>query len=233
MLKPQQSELLLHESRLYGKPWFWQRNSSTMESSRSLAHVIMEMRNEIKKLETENSVLRGEISQPTIGTEQGEPNPYSPAGQPRTGADDNPSHMNLRRNASAPALERQYKENIIMTVRRYSIASNMPSVIRKSESEDRVSKNRDVAKGSNSSWGRLHEEVHGRAPSVFGNSKRDEFNTTANKITNRLFLQEYVHKNRTKVKTVTFLLPVDNIYTNRPVLANHLTDLDAIAETDS
>lgn len=85
-----------------------------MESSRSLAQVIMEMRNEIKKLETENSVLRGEIGQPTIGTEQGEPNPYSPAGQPRIGADDNPSHMNLRRNASAPALERQYKGKVAL-----------------------------------------------------------------------------------------------------------------------
>lgn len=51
-------------------------------------------------------MLQGEIGQPVIGTEPGEPNPYSPAGQPRTGADYNPSHINLRQNASA--LERQY-----------------------------------------------------------------------------------------------------------------------------
>lgn len=43
---------------------------------------------------------------------------------------------------------------------------------------------------------------------------------------------------RTKVKTVTFLLPVDDIYTNRPVLTKHqdgpkVTELDSITETDS
>lgn len=59
-------------------------------------------------------MLQGEIGQPVIGTEPGEPNPYSPAGQPRIGADDNPSHMNLRRNASAPALERQYKGKVAL-----------------------------------------------------------------------------------------------------------------------
>lgn len=40
------------------------------------------------------------------------------------------------------------------------------------------------------------------------------------------------------VKTVTFLLPVDDIYTNRPVLSKHqdgpkLAGLATISETDS
>lgn len=43
---------------------------------------------------------------------------------------------------------------------------------------------------------------------------------------------------RSKVKTVTFLLPVDDIYTNRPVLTKHqegpkITELASISETDS
>lgn len=43
---------------------------------------------------------------------------------------------------------------------------------------------------------------------------------------------------RAKVKSVTFLLPVEDIYTNRPVLAHHAPDrnsrdLSAIVETDS
>lgn len=43
---------------------------------------------------------------------------------------------------------------------------------------------------------------------------------------------------RTKVKTVTFLLPVDDIYTSRPVLKKHqeepkITELAPISETDS
>lgn len=43
---------------------------------------------------------------------------------------------------------------------------------------------------------------------------------------------------RAKVKTVTFLLPVDDIYTNRPVLSkdqngSKITELASISETDS
>lgn len=43
---------------------------------------------------------------------------------------------------------------------------------------------------------------------------------------------------RAKVKTVTFLLPVDDIYTNRPVLSkdqngSRITELASISETDS
>lgn len=43
---------------------------------------------------------------------------------------------------------------------------------------------------------------------------------------------------RAKVKTVTFLLPVDDIYTNRPVLSKRqdgpkVTELATISETDS
>lgn len=79
-----------------------------MESSRSLAHVIMEMRNDIKKLETENRALRGELGQTSFGTEPRKPSPESPAVPHRTGVDVNP-YISLRRNVSAPVLEGQYK----------------------------------------------------------------------------------------------------------------------------
>uniref|UniRef100_A0A3Q3WFI1 Uncharacterized protein n=1 Tax=Mola mola TaxID=94237 RepID=A0A3Q3WFI1_MOLML len=123
---------------------------SSTDSSHSLARVITEMRDEIKKLEAENRELRG-----------------------RRAAEENP-YLTLRRNPSAPALKGQNKHS---------------------------------AGGEEG------------------------------KVTNRHSLQEYVHKNA-KVKTVTFLLPVDDIYTNRPVLTKHqdgskITELASITETDS
>lgn len=99
MLKPQQEQqqLLLP---VFGKPWYWQRTSGSMDSTRSLAHVILEMREEIKKLEAENRELRGDCDQPPV-REEGEEfqeeeeveNPYA----------------NLRRNVSAPVLDGQLK----------------------------------------------------------------------------------------------------------------------------
>ncbi|KAM4627538.1 putative coiled-coil domain-containing protein 195 [Polymixia lowei] len=226
MLKPQQSsEFRLHESPpVFGKPWYWQRSSSTMESTRSLAQVIMEMRDEIKKLETENKALRGEFGQQTFGAAPEEP---SRATEHRTGMEENP-YVNLRRNASAPALEGQYKENAVMTVRRYSVSSNLSEVTGREGRADR-------SRRSESGWGRLQEEVqHGSETDIFGSSATFEIG----KLSNRHSLQEYVHKNRAKVKTVTFLLPVDDIYTNQPVLTKHqedhkMNDLDSITETDS
>ncbi|KAM7399277.1 hypothetical protein PAMP_018558 [Pampus punctatissimus] len=229
MLKPQQQgELLLHDSpSVFGKPWYWQRSSSTMESSRSLAQVIMEMRDEIKKLEAENRKLRGDYSQRASGVEPREASTTSPGAEQRVGMMENP-YVNLRRNASAPVLELegQYKENTVMTVRRYSISSNLSGVTVREGMTDRV-------RQSDSGWGRLQEEIqHGNG--TFTNSARAE----VGKVTNRHSLQEYVHKNRAKVKTVTFLLPVDDIYTNRPVLTKpqeepKITELASITETDS
>ncbi|XP_007549606.1 PREDICTED: uncharacterized protein LOC106928678 [Poecilia mexicana] len=217
MMNPQQQgEPLLHDPPpVFGKPWFWQRSSSTMESSRSLAQVIMEMRDEIKKLEAENRELRGDCGGQRAGT-AGE----TSAGTEQPAILENP-YGNLRRNASAPVLEGQYKENTAMTVRRYSTSSNLSGLTVR---EGRVDKNRQ----SNSGWDRLHEEIR-HDGDVLGE---------AEKANNRHSLQEYVHKNRAKVKTVTFLLPVDDIYTSRPVLTKHqeepkITGLASIAETES
>ncbi|XP_068614718.1 putative coiled-coil domain-containing protein 195 [Brachionichthys hirsutus] len=200
MLNPQRQhgELLLHESPVFGKPWFWQRSSSAMESTRSLAEVIMEMSVEIKKLEVENRDLR------RLGSVPGKV-----AAERRTGAEQNP-YANLRRILSAPVLEGQYKENTVMTVRRYSISSNPSGVT--------VREGRAGGEQQNE-WGRLQKDFH-RGNVVFGRSASGD----VGRASNRHSLQEYVHQSRAKVKTVTFLLPVDDIYTNRPVLTEHQED---------
>ncbi|XP_013860654.1 uncharacterized protein LOC106515403 [Austrofundulus limnaeus] len=234
MLKPQQQQqqhggdLLVHDPPpVFGKPWYWQRSSSTMESTRSLAQVIVEMRDEIKKLEAENRELRGECAQDSSGhgsggaCEEG----YS-GGKEQDGIVENP-YGNLRRNASAPILEGQFKENSVMTVRRYSTSSNLSGIVVR---DGRV----DKAKQSNSAWGRLREEMQPDSD-LFNNSDKRE---AEEEVTNRHSLQEYVQKNRAKVKSVSFLLPVDDIYTNRPVLTKHpeepkITGLASISETDS
>ena len=71
-----------------------------------------------------------------------------------------------------------------MTVRRYSISSNLSGV---TMTEGRT----DRAQPSDSGWGRLQGEIqHGNG--IFGNSAMEE----VGKATNRHSLQEYVHKNR-------------------------------------
>lgn len=104
MLKPQQQQqqLLRHDwPPVFGKPWYWQRTSGSMDSTRSLAHVLLEMREEIKKLEAENRELRGDGGQPPEREEGEEP-------QAEEQVVENP-YGNLRRNVSAPVLDRQLK----------------------------------------------------------------------------------------------------------------------------
>lgn len=87
--------LLRDSPQVFGKPWFWQRSSGAVDGSRGLACVIMEMRDEIKKLEAENRQLRADCRQLSAGDDPGEA-----AQQP----EENP---HLRRNASAPLLKGQ------------------------------------------------------------------------------------------------------------------------------
>ncbi|KAG7471085.1 hypothetical protein MATL_G00120620 [Megalops atlanticus] len=237
MLKPKQSELHSQDQSMNGPPSQKRKNFSTMDSGRSLAQVIMEMRNEIKKLESENRALRGELGQTPSGQERGEPNSMSPAFQHRTGTEDTSSHPNLRRNVSAPALEGQYKENIVMTVRRYSISSNIRTAAQKNEKT--AQEDTESTEKRDTDWTRLQDKNCENARTLLDNLAQDEStNFTKEKLSNRRSLQEYVHKNRAKVKTVTFLLPVDDIYTNRPFLGNNLPDKNAynlgvIVEKDS
>lgn len=98
MLKPRNlgDEPLLRDSpQVFGKPWFWQRCSGAVDSSRGLACVVMEMRDEIKKLEAENRQLRADCHQLSSGDDPGEAEQ-----QP----EENP---HLRRNVSAPVLKGQ------------------------------------------------------------------------------------------------------------------------------
>lgn len=95
--EPQQQQLLLP---VFGKPWYWQRSSGTMDSTRSLAHVILEMREEIRKLEAENRELRGGCDQTQEGEGSEEEN------QAEEQVVENP-YGNLRRNVSAPVLDGQ------------------------------------------------------------------------------------------------------------------------------
>ncbi|KAK2881536.1 hypothetical protein Q8A67_018804 [Cirrhinus molitorella] len=192
-----------------------------MESRGSFAQVISEMQNEIRKLESENKALRGQLDRPTSALD---------SVKQKDGSQDNSTHASLRRNVSAPQLEGQYKENIIMTVRRYSISSN--SINGNSRKNEILHKPRRYEETvNNNKWAKLHDGSHGRPSSAYAKPDME-------KLTNRHSLQEYVNKNRAKVKTVTFLLPVDDIYTNRPALAEHLSEkstceLQAIEETDS
>lgn len=118
MLNPRQHGELLRSHDpppVFGKPWYWQRSRCAMESSRGLARVILEMRDDISKLETENRELRGSFGAKRRGGGggggrggRGGAGTVSPVAEHRAGMEENPS-VNLRRNASAPDLEGQYK----------------------------------------------------------------------------------------------------------------------------
>lgn len=95
MLKQRRGEPLLRDApQVFGKPWFWQRSGGAVDGSRGLARVLMEMRDEMKKLEAENRQLRAD-SRPLSS---GDGDPEEAAQQP----EENPY---LRRNASAPVLK--------------------------------------------------------------------------------------------------------------------------------
>lgn len=68
----------------------------SMESGQSLTRVISEMQNEIRKLESENKELRGQLDRPDSCALSSSPQ-------------ESLFHANLRRNVSAPDLEGQYK----------------------------------------------------------------------------------------------------------------------------
>lgn len=97
MLKHQGGEPLLRDAPpVFGKPWFWQRSSGAADGSRGLACVLMEMRDEIKKLEAENRQLRADGRQLAPGDDPEEAEQQQPEENPH-----------LRRNASAPVLKGQ------------------------------------------------------------------------------------------------------------------------------
>lgn len=77
-----------------------------MEGGRGLARVIQQLQDEIRKLETENKALRGQLSLPLTET-----SPTDSQLRERTPE----IHANLRRNVSVPALEDQYKGKTVQS----------------------------------------------------------------------------------------------------------------------
>lgn len=78
-------------------------------------------------------------------------------------------------------------ENIIMTVRRYSISSNIISTPRKNEILHKPRRFEETI--NNNKWARLHDGLNGRPSSAYVKPDID-------KLTNRHSLQEYTNKNR-------------------------------------
>ncbi|XP_048859667.1 uncharacterized protein LOC125727073 isoform X2 [Brienomyrus brachyistius] len=185
---------------------------STMDSAPGLARVIIEMRNEIQKLESENRALRGKLDQRPAEVNSG---PH--ACQHRSATEDRASQASLRRNVSAPALEGQYQDS---NVRRYSISTDIRNASRRADSKGTAQRDTESLIPD-----RLQEGVRGKTPAVTLSLPRDESSSLSKEeLNNKRSLHDYVHKNRTKVKTVTFLLPVEDIYTAQPVLKSHLSN---------
>ncbi|TSP46850.1 Cullin-3 [Bagarius yarrelli] len=181
-----------------------------MESGRGFARAIQQLQEEIRKLETENKTLRGQLK-------------LSPTETSSSGTPEN--NTTLRRNVSVAALEDQYKENMIMTVRRYSISSNVIHVACRSVSSQNPRIDSEWTRQQGGAWGHSKTATEGK-------------DKAADKAANRRLLQNRVNKARAKEKTVTFLLPVDDIYTNRSFVEGHQPgtsscDLQTISETDS
>ncbi|XP_007887996.1 putative coiled-coil domain-containing protein 195 [Callorhinchus milii] len=179
-----------------------------MESNKRLMQIIKEMRSDIKKLESENKALRVKLSQTGRKAEMLERTKSSPLHQD-VNDEEAVTHASLRRNISAPELEQQTKDNT-MTVRRYSISSlqtvTVGSKPSKSPNQKRTDQMNERAEPS--------FETAAQPCTIMKLSKDQEILTrlpvrsrdTHNQA--RTF-QEYIHKCKFKVKSVTFLLPVD------------------------
>ncbi|KAA0701684.1 hypothetical protein E1301_Tti018533 [Triplophysa tibetana] len=154
-----------------------------MERGHRLAQAISDMQREIRQLEGENKGLRGQLDRPESDSLKS----VSSSPQHKDGAQEMSSHGHLRRNLSAPILEGQFKENIIMTVRRYSISSNIMNAPQKNEILHKPRRYEETI--NNNKWARLHDGLHGRPSSAY--SKPD-----IDKLTNRHSLQEYGNKSR-------------------------------------
>nr|XP_015216440.1 PREDICTED: uncharacterized protein LOC107079107 [Lepisosteus oculatus] len=216
MLKAKRHELYSYE-QLVKKPHFlpeqrW-KNFSTMDSSRRLVQVIMDMQHEINQLESENRALRGGLGQSAVGSVNEDTSSLSSAFHQKGVAEESAAQSNLRRNVSAPALEGPFREKLIMTVRRYSVSSNAPPKTKKKQTLSQVLEEVELKEQNNE---RLQGNSPGGGAPVLTNVLQDQSSTrppsslAKEKLCNRRSLKEHIHKNRTKVKSVTFLLPVED-----------------------
>ncbi|XP_038672261.1 putative coiled-coil domain-containing protein 195 [Scyliorhinus canicula] len=181
-----------------------------MDSNKRLMQIIGEMRSDMKKLESENKALRVKLSQSGRRAEILEKATIS-ALQQQLKTEEVLTHANLRRNISAPELEGDGRDNA-MTVRRYSISSlhaftvgnkhqkslDQTPTYRKSEQEEP----RSTAPTQPCTITKL-------AKSQGILAQLPDANTSEENYPQRASLKEYVHKCKFKMKSVTFLLPVD------------------------
>ncbi|XP_048460118.1 putative coiled-coil domain-containing protein 195 [Rhincodon typus] len=181
-----------------------------MESNKRLMQIIKDMRSDMKKLESENKALRVKLGQSGRRAEVLEKTTIT-ALQQQLKTEDALTHVNLRRNISAPALEGETRDNA-MTVRRYSISSLHAFS---------VGNKHQKSPGQNPTYHTSEQEDPGAvAPTQpcaimkFTKSQRTlaqlpDTKTSEENCSQKATLQEYVHKCKFKMKSVTFLLPMD------------------------
>ncbi|XP_060622980.2 putative coiled-coil domain-containing protein 195 [Anolis sagrei] len=189
-----------------------------MEGNKRLMRVIQEMRSEIIKLERENRALRGELKfggqKGSKQEEGGEDKAKKEETQSLPDADDGASGspVALRRNASADsALMLQEQKGNIMTVRRYSISSSVPSLTGKKHYK---SEKRNPFKGALEVKGIIKPPAFPTDVQITNKEEKGYSKVPSDCLSSiapnkRRSFQDHVYKCRGKVKAVSFLLPVD------------------------
>uniref|UniRef100_UPI00398F31BF putative coiled-coil domain-containing protein 195 n=1 Tax=Pristiophorus japonicus TaxID=55135 RepID=UPI00398F31BF len=181
-----------------------------MDSNKRLMQIIKEMRSDMKKLESENKALRVKLSQSGKRAEMLEKATIS-ALQQQLKSEEALTHANLRRNISAPVLEGETRDNT-MTVRRYSISSLHAFTVgnkRQNSSDQNQTYQMSEQEEPASAAATQPCTIMKLAKSQGILARLPSTNTSEEKYPQGTTLQEYVHKCKFKVKSVTFLLPVD------------------------
>ncbi|XP_043926179.1 putative coiled-coil domain-containing protein 195 [Protopterus annectens] len=174
-----------------------------MENDRRLVQVIKELQSEIKKLKSENTALRVELTQ---SEKEVNGDKQSATDQKQKEAD-SLAQAALRRNVSAPVLEEQ-KDNI-MTVRRYSVSSLPPSLRGRTHAKQNTKNKSDMETQREMNLLETSSLVElTRKEDIFTKLTTTNY-MSSHHVTKRKNIQEYMQKCRYKVKTVSFLLPVE------------------------
>ncbi|XP_067897749.1 putative coiled-coil domain-containing protein 195 [Heterodontus francisci] len=181
-----------------------------MESNKRLMQIIKEMRSDMKKLESENKALRVKLTQSGKRAEILEKTTIS-ALQQQVKTEEALTHTNLRRNISAPVLEGDTRDNA-MTVRRYSISSLHAFTVGNKHQKSPVQNltcqmNEQEEPGSAAVTQPCTIMKLTKSRGIL--ARLPDTNTSERNYPQGTTLQEYAHKCKLKVKSVTFLLPVD------------------------
>ncbi|XP_059845299.1 putative coiled-coil domain-containing protein 195 [Hypanus sabinus] len=181
-----------------------------MESNKRLRQIIKEMRSDLKKLESENKALRVKLSQNGKRTETLDEATISALHQ-QLKSEEALTHANLRRNISAPVLEEETRDNR-MTVRRYSISSlhafTIGNKCHKAPDQNQThqrSEQEGPESAANNHSCTIMKVMKGQG--ILAELPAAE--SSEEKHPQDAPFQEYEHKCKYKMKSVTFLLPVD------------------------